>query len=347
MQARIIYHPLKFRTPSGTSRGILHEKDSWFLVLEDQDILAVGECSLIPGLSLESRTTAGKALEEIVLRINQDNLPQIPELDSTPAVKMAYEMALLGLENAESPFKFFNNSFLDGKAIPINGLVWMGSKQFMFDQIKNKINEGFRCIKIKVAAIDFEEELSLIKYIRSEFSSEDMMIRVDANGGFEFEDAYDKLSRLADLEVHSIEQPIKQGQWTNMAELCDKSSLPIALDEELIGLHTEKDRVEMLETIQPQFIILKPSLVGGFLSASEWIELAEKRNIGWWATSALESNIGLNAIAQWTCEYDTSAYQGLGTGSLFTNNIDSPLMIENARLIYTSAGWDLSLLKAN
>lgn len=347
MQARIIYHPLKFRSPSGTSRGILHEKDSWFLVLEDQDILAVGECSIIPGLSLESRVTAGKALEEVVLMINQDSLPQIPELDSTPAVKMAYEMALLGLENAKSPFKLFNNSFLDGKAIPINGLVWMGSKQFMFDQIKDKINEGFRCIKIKVAAIDFEEELSLIKYIRSEFSSEDMMIRVDANGGFDFEDAFDKLSRLAELEVHSIEQPIKQGQWTNMAELCDKSPLPIALDEELIGLHSQKDRVEMLEIIHPQFIILKPSLVGGFLSASEWIELAEKRNIGWWATSALESNIGLNAIAQWTCEYDISAYQGLGTGSLFTNNISSPLMIEDARLVYTNAGWDTSILKAH
>ena len=223
----------------------------------------------------------------------------------------------------------------------------MGTKAFMYEQIRSKLAEGFRCIKLKIGAIDFEEELSLLKYIRSEFSADDIELRVDANGAFAPQDALDKLSRLAAYGLHSIEQPIKQGQWEQMAQLCTETPLDIALDEELIGLSKKEEKRRCLEAIQPQYIILKPSLVGGWASSEEWIQIAEEKNIGWWATSALESNIGLNAISQWVGSMDISMPQGLGTGGLYTNNIPSPLYIKDAAIWIDPEGtWDLSVLQS-
>ena len=217
----------------------------------------------------------------------------------------------------------------------------MGDKSFMLEQIDEKLDSGFKCIKMKIGAIDFESEIELLKSIRNRYSSDVIEIRVDANGAFRPEEALDKLHQLAEFDLHSIEQPIKQGQFDAMANLCSKTPLPIALDEELIGIHGRQDRIEMLDQISPQFIILKPSLVGGFASSDEWISLAKERDIGWWATSALESNIGLNAIYQWTLSKETSMYQGLGTGSLYTNNFESPLVIQNASLGFESSiDWE-------
>src|SRR5690554_6642181 len=229
----------------------------------------------------------------------------------------------------------FPSAFTKGEeSIPINGLVWMGNPEFMKEQIDEKMVQGFNCIKLKIGAIDFDKELELIRYIRSHFSPELMEIRVDANGGFDKSDTLDKLSQLSELKIHSIEQPIKQNQYDSMADLCKDTPLPIALDEELIGVTNYNDKENLLQKIKPQYIILKPSLVGGFKGTQEWIEIAEKLNIGWWITSALESNIGLNAIAQWTFTLNNPMPQGLGTGSLYTNNIDSPLIVQNGHLWY-------------
>ena len=229
----------------------------------------------------------------------------------------------------------FPSDFTEGKdSIEINGLVWMGSFDFMRQQIIDKIESGFKCIKLKIGAMDFTEELNLIKSIRNEFSAKDIEIRVDANGAFKQTEALEKLNRLAEFGLHSIEQPIRQGFWDEMTNLCASSPLPIALDEELIGINEIKEKEKLLKTIRPQFIILKPSLLGGFKASEEWIDLAEKNNIGWWVTSALESNIGLNAIAQWTYTLKNKMPQGLGTGKLYLNNLDSPLKINNGKLNY-------------
>ncbi|MEG0851889.1 MAG: o-succinylbenzoate synthase, partial [Flavobacterium sp.] len=217
-------------------------------------------------------------------------------------------------------------------AIPINGLVWMGSPEFMKQQIADKISNGFNCIKIKIGAIDFNEELNLIAEIRRDFSPEMIEIRVDANGGFDSIDALDKINQLSEFKIHSIEQPIKQNQYDSMAELCKTTSIPIALDEELIGVTNLQDKENLLLKIKPQYIILKPSLVGGFKGSQEWIDIAEKLGIGWWVTSALESNVGLNAIAQWTFTLENNMPQGLGTGGLFTNNFHTNLYVKNGHL---------------
>ena len=225
------------------------------------------------------------------------------------------------------------------KGIPINGLVWMGEKQFMFDQIAEKIDSGFSCIKIKIAAIDFNDEIGLLKYIRQQFTPSEIEIRVDANGGFSTVEALEKLKVLSDYNLHSIEQPIGVSQHEEMASLCMHSPLHIALDEELIGIHDVNQKEKLLSTIKPHYIILKPSLIGGFDSSEEWISVANNLNIGWWVTSALESNVGLNAIAQWTATLESDMYQGLGTGQLFTNNIDSPLYIKEGQLFHSNASW--------
>jgi len=239
----------------------------------------------------------------------------------------------------------FYSEFTKGKqSIPINGLVWMGDKEFMKRQIKEKLAAGFSCIKMKIGAIDFETEIDLLKSIRKEFSATEIELRVDANGGFTPKNALEKLKRLSELEIHSIEQPIKQGQFEEMAMLCEKTPLPIALDEELIGVFSIERKRKIIQTIQPQFIILKPSLVGGFKGSEEWIELANSHNIAWWITSALESNVGLNAIAQWTFTLNNTMPQGLGTGGLYTNNFDSPLEIQKGSLHYNnSKKWNFNL----
>ncbi len=261
-----------------------------------------------------------------------------------PSIQFGLEQAFLSLES-QSPYLLFPSGFTNSnEGIHINGLIWMGSKEFMKTQIREKLEQGFKCIKMKIGAIDFDTEIELLQSIRKEFSSDDIELRVDANGGFTANEALDKLKRLSEYDLHSIEQPIKVNQFEEMARLCETTPLPIALDEELIGVFGVTKKEEILQTIQPQYIILKPSLVGGFKGSMEWIDLADKKEIGWWITSALESNIGLNAIAQWTYTLNSKMPQGLGTGSLFTNNIESPLEVKNGYLQYnTRKNWNFNI----
>jgi L-alanine-DL-glutamate epimerase-like enolase superfamily enzyme len=267
-------------------------------------------------------------------------------LRAFPSIHFGLEIALKDLEVKASKL-LYPSQFTDNEqAIPINGLIWMGVKDFMFEQIKTKLASGFQCIKLKIGAIDFESELELLKYIRQEFSPNDIEIRVDANGAFAPANALEKLKRLSDFQLHSIEQPIRQGQWENMAQLCSETPLPIALDEELIGVFSMADKAQLLAIIQPQYLIFKPSLIGGYKGTTEWIQLCKQKNIPWWITSALESNIGLNGIAQWTATLDNPMPQGLGTGQLYTNNFDSPLVVEHGSIFYKrDRDWDLSKLK--
>jgi len=252
------------------------------------------------------------------------------------------ETAFLDLK-AKGSKKLFKSKFTSGESgIQINGLVWMGNKDFMQKQIREKITAGYHCIKLKVGAIDFETEIEILSGIRQQFSPADIELRLDANGAFSPNDALERLEKLSRFDIHSIEQPIRQGQYDAMAEVCRKSPIPIVLDEELIGLKSA-DKESVLERIKPAYIILKPSLLGGFAESEEWIRLAEKLNVGWWITSALEANVGLNAIAQWTSILNSTMPQGLGTGQLYHNNIPSPLEIRNAKLYYDTANdWELS-----
>jgi o-succinylbenzoate synthase len=258
-----------------------------------------------------------------------------------PSIRFALEVAILDLINGGKR-RILKNAFFDHQSpIPINGLIWMGDREFMLQQIEQKLEEGYTCLKMKIGSIDFDQECALLAYIRSRFSADQIILRVDANGAFSQEESLTKLQRLSRFELHSIEQPIPAGQWQNMQTLCKESSIPIALDEELIGVHTLEDKANLLNAIQPPFIILKPTLVGGILSTREWISLAEERGIGWWMTSALESNIGLNAIAQLTSSYDPKFPQGLGTGQLYDNNIDSPLTVQKGEIFYDKdRSWD-------
>jgi o-succinylbenzoate synthase len=316
-----------FKRPSGTSRGILTEKKCWLLSIYDSSnpaIKGVGECSIIEGLSpdFENDEQYEAILEALV------NDPEL-DLSNYPSIKFGLESALLDLKHGGNQM-YFDNDFANGKQkIPINGLVWMGDEVFMQEQIAEKLAQGFKTIKMKIGAIDLETELRLLSAIRNKYSREEITLRVDANGAFQPEDAMIVLEKLNELDIHSIEQPIKPGQWNEMSKLCLSTPTPIALDEELIGINNAQRKIELLETIRPQFIILKPSLHGGISGAKEWITLAEKRFIPWWMTSALESNIGLKAIAQLTAEYNVSLPQGLGTGSLYTDNIPSNLVVEN------------------
>lgn len=344
MKARYINYNLNFKFPAGTSRGVLHSKYSAFLILEENDITGIGECSTIPGLSIDPENGYEQKLTEFCEALNCNEHPENVDLSLFPSIAFGLETALLDLKTGGKRL-LFDTEFSKGKAgIPINGLVWMGDKAFMQKQISEKIAAGYRCIKLKVGALDFETELEIIAGIREQFSENEIEIRLDANGGFSADDALLKLEKLAKLQIHSIEQPIKQGQFDKMAEICQKSPIPIVLDEELIGIKsTEKE--SLIEKIKPAYIILKPSLLGGFKASEEWIQLAERHNVKWWITSALESNIGLNAIAQWTSTLGSELPQGLGTGQLYHNNIPSPLEIRNALLFYEKdKEWDLSLL---
>jgi o-succinylbenzoate synthase len=268
------------------------------------------------------------------------------ELKEFPSIQMGLETAFLSLTSKDS-YCLFPSKFTKSKdRLPINGLIWMGDHTFMLKQLEQKLAAGFDCIKMKVGALDFDQELALLKTIRERFSKDEIVLRVDANGAFSPEEASSKLDALAAFDIHSIEQPIKQHQWENMAHICSNSPIPIALDEELIGIYHRQDIKQMLEIINPQYIILKPSLLGGLKQSNMFIEEAENYNIGWWVTSALESNIGLNTIAQWVFTLNSSMPQGLGTGQLFHNNITSPLIIKNANLYYdTFVDWDLLSLR--
>lgn len=332
-----------FKQPSGTSRGVLTEKYVWFLYLssdESPDIKGVGECSIIPGLSPDfiDIATYEKKISELCEAINNGNytLDTIEVLyiglRLYPSVLFGLETALLDLKNGGKAV-FYETDFTSGlRSIPINGLIWMGGEDFMRKQIEEKLAAGFSCIKMKIGAIDFGKELAILKWIRERYTAEQITLRVDANGAFSAENALEKLTRLAALQIHSIEQPIKAGQWETMAALCAETPLPIALDEELIGIYDRTEKIALLEKIRPQFIILKPSLHGGISGCTEWITLAESMQIPWWMTSALESNVGLNVIAQLTSVYDNTLPQGLGTGGLYVSNTPTSLYIEKGEL---------------
>lgn len=332
---------LRFKFPAGTSRGTLYEKATYFLILNDTDhnITGIGECSVIPGLSTDDREDYPEVIARVCSEITEGVAPGKIAAQHTefPSILFGLEMAIKDLEKGGKRH-LFPGSFVKGeRGIPINGLIWMGQKEDMWEQMEKKVDRGFRCLKMKIGAIAWEEEHELLKKIRRRYSVKELELRVDANGSFHPDRVLGVLEQLADLEVHSIEQPVQPGQWENMRWICENSPVPVALDEELIGINHPEDKRELLDTICPHYLILKPSLLGGFFACDEWIKLARKRNTGWWVTSALESNIGLNAIAQWVDSLDVILPQGLGTGELYTNNIPAPLEIKKGRLFYRPA----------
>ncbi|QOI98630.1 MAG: o-succinylbenzoate synthase [Flammeovirgaceae bacterium] len=352
LQASIYKKVFHFNFDARTSRGRMKDKTSWFIKLFDDrnpQVFGLGECSPLPGLSPEAVPDLEALLDEIGKKINNRThvvLDDVRHLVPTgfPSVTFALESAILDLQNGGRRM-LYDNSFIRGVPIPINGLVWMGDLDYMLQQASIKISEGYRCIKIKVGGLNFEKECDILHYIRKKYFRENILLRLDANGSFKPDEALYKLNELAKFNIHSIEQPIKPGS-EEVEELCRKSPIPIALDEELIGAAQTKEKV--LKRIKPQFIILKPTLHGGLQSCAEWISLAEAAGIGWWITSALESNIGLNAIAQFTANYPVQLHQGLGTGRLYNDNFPSPLVAGNGQLKFDVSGqWELSSLEQN
>jgi o-succinylbenzoate synthase len=345
MKAHYQSYTLNFRRPAGTSRGVLKTKETFFLIITHENRKGIGEVNLFRGLSIDDRPGFEEKLQWTCDHIGMKPAEMMMALQEWPSILFGYETAMRSYQ-AANPFQLFPSMFTEYQdAININGLVWMGDKQFMHDQLTEKLAQGFSCVKLKIGAIDFKAELELLEFVRSRFSESEITIRVDANGAFSPSEAPSKLKQLADYQVHSIEQPIQQGQWQEMARLCENTPLDIALDEELIGIYTREEKERCLDTVNPQYIILKPALVGGFASCREWIELAQARNIDWWITSALESNVGLNAIAQFTYTLGNLMPQGLGTGSLYTNNIESPLEITEGKLwCNNSLTWDTNAL---
>ncbi len=342
---------MKFLVPAGTSRGVLTTKDSWFILLSDPDfpdVVGIGECSLIPGLSHDNIDQFESKLKEVCRLLNNDEEIDDQFLQNYPAIQFGLETAMLDLTTGGKRV-LFASDFTSGKiGIPINGLIWMGDKRSMMEQITVKIDSGFNILKLKVGALDFQDELSVLASIRSRYNESDLEIRLDANGAWISGEAIDKLNRLSEYKIHSVEQPILAGSIDEMAEVCRFSPIDIALDEELIGISVTEKKRSLLSTINPAYIILKPTLLGGISAAEEWIKIAETHKIAWWLTSALESNIGLNAISQWTATLDTSMPQGLGTGRLFSNNIPSPLKIVGSKIYYLpDQQWDLNNLLNN
>lgn len=351
LQFSYLKRTLVFRFDAGTSRGVLKTRDVFWIKAfdpESPEIIGWGEAAPLVKLSPDYRedfeVVLAKTLQKMSVEsweMNADSvLFRLKELIpfEFPSVRFGLETAILDWLHGGKK-RILENEFYDiHKPIPINGLIWMGDREFMLQQIDQKLSEGFDCIKMKIGAIDFEKEIELLRYIRSRFSPDKITLRVDANGAFSPEEALNKLKRLAELEIHSIEQPIPTGDWKAMQKLCEITPLPIALDEELIGL-AEKE--ELLDKIKPQHIILKPTLVGGILETQEWIRLAEEREVDWWMTSALESNIGLNAISQLASNFKPKIPQGLGTGKLYHNNLDSPLEIHSGYIHYNSSkAWE-------
>ncbi|NHM07734.1 o-succinylbenzoate synthase [Flavobacterium sp. CYK-4] len=343
MKARYFPYYLQFKQPAGTSRGVLTRKETWFLVLEENGKKGIGECGLLRGLSADDRPDYEEKLSWVCANIHLGKDALWKNLMEFPSIQFGIEMAFASLE-AENPFELFPSEFTKGlKSIPINGLVWMGDEAFMKQQIEEKLASGFHCIKLKIGAIDFNRELQLLEFIRGNYNEQQIEIRVDANGAFLSKEALFKINQLTGFKIHSIEQPIAKNQHDRMAELCKTTPIPIALDEELIGVFTLEDKEALLQKIKPQYLIFKPSFIGGFRGTQEWISLAQKYNIGWWITSALESNIGLNAIAQFTYLQNNKIPQGLGTGALYTNNFESPLTVQNGQLWYSKNKWDFNL----
>ena len=336
---------MEFNRPGGTSRGVLTTKETFFLKLTSPTGWGVGECAVFRGLSRDDRPDYEEKIRWACEHI--DLGPEIlkSRLADWPSLVFGLEQAFRSLASAD-PFLLFDGPFTSGEPIPINGLIWMGSPQYMEEQVAEKLEAGYRCLKFKIGALDFETEWRVLHRLRQRYPADRLEIRVDANGAFTPEEAPLKLDRLAELEVHSIEQPIRAGQWRAMETLCRDSPVPVALDEELIPLETRAQKLEVLDTVKPDYLILKPSLLGGYAACEDWIGWARDRGIGWWVTSALESNIGLNAIAQWTAGLPTELPQGLGTGSLFSNNFSAPLETGPGILRYRpEVGWDRDKIK--
>lgn len=331
-------YTLHFKNPAGTSRGVYRKHKVWYVILREinnPSRYGIGECAPLPDLSCDAMP------DDEYLTALQGVCEQVCSCGEIDYKRyMQYPSMIFGLEVALQQIKsqswsLWNTAFSRGQqGIPINGLIWMGEYEDMYQQIKTKLGQGYRCVKLKIGAIDFEKELDLLRYIRSQFSADVLTLRVDVNGAFSLDDVDMKLKKLAEFDLHSIEQPIRAGQWDAMAKLTKNTPIPIALDEELIGIHSLEEKIQLLATIYPQYIILKPSLHGGFKGAKDWIALAHKKGIKWWATSALESNIGLNAIAQWSATFNPTIPQGLGTGMLYTNNVELPLQIVKDELYF-------------
>jgi o-succinylbenzoate synthase len=352
------YHPytLRFRFPAGTSRGVLREKRVFFVRISDAanpKAAGIGECGPLPGLSPDDLPDYEELLTGCLGRLRHRVFEPTPEgaMDLAagcvpshlPSVRFGLQSALLDLVGGGRRMLFANRFSAGEQSIPINGLVWMGDAGFMANQVEQKLREGYACIKMKVGAIQREQELALLQAIRKRFSEKEIVIRLDANGAFPVSGALELLKEYGEYGIHSIEQPIRPGLWEAMESLCRLSPVPVALDEELIG-HTDPDRRrQVLEALAPQFIVLKPSLLGGFAACNDWIRLAGMTGCGWWITSMLEANIGLNAIAQYTGGFETDIQQGLGTGQLYTNNITSPLIVSGGHIrMAADRAWDLS-----
>lgn len=326
---KIIPHTLHFKQPAGTSRGIYLTRKVWYLVLQEIETgrYGIGECAPLPALSCDDIPDYEDVLTCHCQRSVEQGCIDYDALRPYPSMLFGLETAFRHLHSGS--LRLWDTPFSRGEqGIPINGLIWMGNFDEMYHRIEEKMKAGFRCIKVKIGAIGFEQELELLAHIRQHFSPQEIELRVDANGAFSTVDAPRKLEELSRFRLHSIEQPIRAGQWEEMRKLCQDTPIPIALDEELIGINNPKRKIQLLDTIRPQYIILKPSLHGGLHGSEEWMNLAKERNIGSWVTSALESNIGLNSIAQWCATLNPQMPQGLGTGQLFTDNIPYPLAIQ-------------------
>ena len=339
MKINITERILHFKQPAGTSRGVYTERKIWLVEMKEGERKGIGECAPLPQLSCDDIPHYAETLRLFCNQIEQTGVIDYQALRPYPSMLFGLESAWAQL-HVNGSAKLFDTPFGRGEeGITINGLVWMGTFEEMFQRIEEKIQAGFHCVKLKIGAIDWEREISLIKFIRQHFTKEQIELRVDANGGFTPQEAMRKLEQLATYDIHSIEQPIKQHQWKEMARLCHETPLPIALDEELIGINDTTSKKELLDTIRPQYIILKPSLHGGMHGSEEWIKLAQERSIGSWITSALESNIGLNAIAHFAAKMyrpHISMPQGLGTGQLFTDNIPMPIEIRGEKLYFNA-----------
>ena len=340
-------YDMDLKHPAGTSRGVLHKKSTYFLCLESESKIYWGEAGVFPNLSPESSPDFEQNLNNLITEANANqHLPEPSECQHLPSVAFALEQISHGFSHAHQAgrhrFCTYDTSFNRSKTgISINGLIWMGDAVFMQEQIDNKLDLGFSCLKMKIGAIDWGKEIDLLQRIRSRYSAETLTLRVDANGAFSPSDALSKLEDLSRLDIHSIEQPIRQGQWEAMATLCKQSPIPIALDEELIGVTKLEDKKDLLHTIQPQYLIFKPTLLGGFKACEDWIRLASPLSIDYWPTSALESNLGLHAIAQWAGHLNLSIPQGLGTGGMYVNNITTPLEIRGEDLwLRDTLSWD-------
>ena len=343
---------LRFGFKARTSRGLMPDKTSWFIKIWDSEnpqVVGLGECGPLPGLSVDDRPDYEEVLNAVVKKVNGLTSDQHKlDLPASAVVPRGFPSITFGLETAILDLKqggkriIFDNDFSRGRPIPINGLIWMGDMDFMMDQINKKISEGYRCLKLKVGGLDFDRECDVLEYIRKRYYRDDITLRLDANGAFKIEDVLFRLEQLARFNIHSIEQPIKPG-LDAMEELCRKSPIPIAFDEELIGVDEQHKKVALLEKLKPRYIILKPTLHGGFSGCAEWIAIAESLGIGWWITSALESSIGLNAICQFTANYPITIPQGLGTGGIYENNFASPLRAAVGEIRYIPEhSWDIT-----